>query len=131
MPRKPMNRCPKCKRRHGTGNGLCPDCRRARERIIDQQRGTATERGYGVEHRERFRAGVLRNDPWCVCEDPLHGHDLPCAEPSTRADHHPFGRRELVARGLDPNDPQYGRGLCASCDSRQTAQRQPGGWNRR
>lgn len=48
--------------------------------------------------------------------------------PSVVADHWPLSRRELVARGLDPNDPRYGRGLCADCDRAQTARRQPGGW---
>ncbi|MEU6709988.1 hypothetical protein ABZ897_00800 [Nonomuraea sp. NPDC046802] len=53
--------------------------------------------------------------------------------PSTVADHHPLSRRELVARGLDPDDPQYGRGLCTSCHGKETAANpeQAGGWNRR
>ncbi|MEN2423029.1 holin [Streptomyces rimosus] len=87
-------------------------------------RGTTTEQGYGYEHRTLFRAPVLRRDPVCVvCGD----------APSTHADHWPRSRKQLLAQGLDPNDSQYGRGLCASCHYRETATapEQAGGWNRR
>lgn len=77
-------------------------------------------RGYGSAHRNRFRPGVLQRHPTCVlCQ----------RAPATRADHWPLSRKELVAKGLDPDDPKYGRGLCASCDGRQTQRRQPGGWH--
>jgi 5-methylcytosine-specific restriction protein A len=75
--------------------------------------------GYGAEHRDRFRAGVLSRDPTCVL----------CGRPATVADHYPLSRRELVRRGLDPNNPLYGRGLCASCHSGETTRNQPGGFN--
>ncbi|AHH98316.1 hypothetical protein KALB_4954 [Kutzneria albida DSM 43870] len=42
------------------------------------------------------------------------------------ADHYPKSRRELVAAGADPNDPQHGRGLCVACHNAQTARLQPG-----
>jgi len=48
---------------------------------------------------------------------------------STVADHWPLSRRELSARGMDPDDPQYGRGLCDHCHNQETAANQPGGWN--
>jgi 5-methylcytosine-specific restriction protein A len=65
---------------------------------------------------------VLERDVVCVlCRSAL----------AVIADHYPLGRDELVEQGLDPDDPQYGRGLCRSCDSSQTAERQPGGWNNR
>ena len=102
-----------------TKTGQCDACRADAER----QRGSSTERGYArnPEHRA-FRSAVLARDPVCVL----------CRERASEiADHFPKGRRELVAQGLDPNDPAYGRGLCRPCDGRQTAQRQPGGWNRR
>jgi 5-methylcytosine-specific restriction protein A len=71
-------------------------------------------------HEQRFRRGVLDRDPVCkVC----------WAEPATVADHYPKSRRQLVAEGLDPNNPQHGRGLCASCHGKETAKNQPGGWN--
>ena len=50
---------------------------------------------------------------------------------STVADHWPVDRRELVARGMDPDDPSGGRGLCASCHGKETAIHQPGGWANR
>jgi 5-methylcytosine-specific restriction protein A len=47
---------------------------------------------------------------------------------STVADHYPLSRRELVELGLNPNDPQYGRGLDHRCHSIETARNQPGGF---
>lgn len=106
-------------------SGRCVDCDRAAE----AKRGIRQERGYGRAHVDRFRRGVLRRDPICVCPDVgRHGHPARCFRPSTRADHFPASRRELIARGLDADDPRYGRGLCGRCDSAQTAVRQPGGW---
>ncbi|MFV2094839.1 hypothetical protein ACFHW1_05020 [Micromonospora sp. LOL_014] len=67
----------------------------------------------------------------CVCEDASHGHGPRCLRPSTVADHWPRDRRELVAAGLDADDPQYGRGLCARCHNQHTAVAQPGGWHSR
>lgn len=86
--------------------------RRAQQRRTDAQRPTAAQRGYGALHRLRFRGPVLARDPICV---------LCRRVPSVHADHHPLTRMDLVARGLDPNDPKYGRGLCASCHARETA----------
>ncbi|MFB7288991.1 holin [Actinacidiphila glaucinigra] len=99
-----------------TQHGRCDDHRRQAE----QQRGTARQRGYDREHETRFRTGVLTKHPTCVL----------CGQrPSVHADHHPLSRRELVERGLDPNNPAHGRGLCPPCHSSQTARHQPGGWN--
>lgn len=100
------------------GQGRCEGCR-AR---ADRARGTRTERGYGHSHATRFRAKVLSDHPICVvCR----------VMPSVHADHYPLGRDELVRRGLNPNNPRYGRGLCAPCHSKHTAQAQPGGWANR
>jgi 5-methylcytosine-specific restriction enzyme A len=96
--------------------GRCEDHRREAE----QRRGNARARGYGTEHERRFRAAVLARDPQCV---------LCRSAPSRHADHWPLDRRDLVARGLDPNDPARGRGLCGPCHSSETAREQPGGWN--
>lgn len=82
------------------GTGTCEACR-----------GTAAERGYGAEHRNEFREGVLTPARPCV----LCGERL-----ATVADHYPWTRRELVAQGKDPNDPQYGRALCGKCHSKET-----------
>lgn len=46
------------------------------------------------------------------------------------ADHFPLGRDELLARAVrDPDAPEHMRGICRRCHSRETAKRQPGGWN--
>lgn len=123
MPRA-LSVCPTPSCPNLTAGGRCEDCAKAAE----VRRGTATERGYGSRHRTRFRRGVLRRDPLCVCTDEAHGHGPQCLAPSTVADHWPLSRRELVAAGADPDDPANGRGLCASCHNRHTAQAQPGGF---
>lgn len=105
--------------------GRCGDCRTR----ADRARGTPAQRGYDHTHRVAFRAGVLARDPLCRCASPGHGHGVECLAPSHHADHWPRDRRELVAAGLDPHDPAYGRGLCASCHSKHTSVAQPGGWN--
>jgi len=96
--------------------GRCSACTARAER----RRGSARERGYDHHHETRFRRVVLARDPICV---------LCSKDWSTDADHYPLDRRELVRRGLDPNDPRHGRGLCHSCHSAQTAKHQSGGWN--
>jgi 5-methylcytosine-specific restriction protein A len=99
-----------------TPGGRCATCKAKAEKA----RGTSAQRGYGRRHQDRFRKGVLARHPVCViCRQ----------QPSTVADHWPLDRRQLVAKSLDPDDPVHGRGLCASCDSAQTAHRQPGGWH--
>lgn len=97
----------------------------------EQQRGTRQQRGYGRAHETRFRAGVLRRDPLCVCDDQAHGHGPTCLAPSTVADHHPLTKRELRERGMDDHDPRNGRGLCKACHDKHTAMTSPGGWHDR
>jgi len=109
---KPCSRCPEIV---PVSQGMCDDC----QAQADRKRGTSTERGYGRSHRRRFREGVLARDPICKVCRKAH---------STIADHYPLSRRELVAAGMDPDDPQYGRGLCKPCHDKHTAQAQPGGW---
>lgn len=108
-----------------TRDGRCETHRREAE----QRRGSARQRGYGRGHETEFRPGVLAKHPNCVCTETPHGHAAPCGKPSKHADHWPLDRRELQARGLNPNDPRHGRGLCGPCHSSETAQQQPGGWN--
>jgi 5-methylcytosine-specific restriction enzyme A len=120
-----LRTCPTAGCPNLTPGGACESCRADRDRA----RGTSRERGYNTAGHRAFRRAVLTRDPLCVCDYPnAHGHGDRCYRQSTRADHHPRDRRELVRLGLNPNDPQYGRGLCGSCDSSQTAVRQPGGW---
>lgn len=108
-----------------TTGGRCQAHRKAAE----QARGSRQARGYGPGHERRFRPGVLRREPLCVCEDEAHGHGPRCLRPSTVADHWPRDRRELVRLGLDADDPQYGRGICKACHDQHTAVAQPGGWH--
>jgi len=98
--------------------GRCP----VHHKAADRKHWQKTRAYNTAGHRRRFRPGVLSRDPICVL----------CRErPSVVADHYPYGRDELIAMGKDPDDPQYGRGLCRECDKPQTASRQPGGWNLR
>ncbi|MFD5468884.1 holin [Streptomyces sp. NPDC127105] len=122
MPSRARSRCSRCHRIRDAQGRCSPQCaRRSRERS-NRARGSATQQGYGAEHREKFRGPVLARDPICVV----------CGKaPSTEADHWPRSRKQLLAAGLDPNDPQYGRGTCKPCHSSETARHQPGGWNRR
>lgn len=110
-----------------TTSGRCADCRHRAE----QQRGSARQRGYDHRHEALFRDQVLTRDPLCVCTASGHGHTGQCLAPSAHADHYPRERSELVRLGLNPNDPDHGRGLCARCHSHETSTRTPGGWNRR
>ena len=75
---------------------------------------------YSRAPHRRFRRRVLTRDPLCVL----------CGAVATVADHWPVSRRDLVAQGLDPNDPACGRGLCHRCHSKETAANpeQRGGW---
>jgi len=117
---------PGCPQVVPTGTSRCP----THTKRAEQQRGTAAQRGYGHQHTTRFRPQVLHRDPICTCPPDHTTHQgRPCTSWSTVADHHPHSRRDLVALGLDPNHPRYGRGLCAPCHSYRTTEAQPGGWN--
>ena len=97
------------------GHSRCHDHERAADNAREG-RSIYSSRG----HRA-FRRAVLRRDPLCVL----------CGQLATIADHYPTSRRDLEAQGLNPNDPNAGRGLCATCHNRETARHQPGGWNAR
>lgn len=111
--------------------GRCAECSGQAE----QRRGTRQQRGYGKAHTNRFRPGVLLKHPLCQCTDQTktsaHHHGPECLAPSTVADHWPLDKRELMAQGMDDNDPAHGRGLCKGCHDFHTSQTQPGGWNQR
>lgn len=107
---------PTCPELH-QGQGRCPNCTNQADR---NRRPDGNP--YGTAGHRRFRTAVLTRDPICtLCELAV----------STVADHHPRSRKELLDMGLDPNDPQYGRGLDAKCHNKETARNQPGGWNQR
>ena len=83
---------------------------------------------------QAFKGSILRtynlSDGALKTAYPMGDGSL-CNDIATVADHWPTSRRDLIAKGKDPNDPNHGRGLCASCHGRETAAHQPGGWNYR
>lgn len=104
-----------CPKGHLVDHGKpCAECRRD----ADRARGN---RGYSSAGHRSFREAVLARDPFCVIDG--------CTAWASVADHWPLSRRELIERGLDPDDPAAGRGLCKPHHDRSTAERQPGGWN--
>jgi len=98
------------------GDGRC----KPHKAEADRARGTATERGYTGAGHQAFARAVLRRDKVCVMPE--------CDRAAKHADHHPLSRKELIAAGLDPNDPRHGRGLCHEHHSSETTQHQPGGF---
>lgn len=108
------------------GTSRCVSCQSTIDRDYDARRPTASARGYTSRGHRRFRRRVLARDRLCVI----------CAAAgrltvATVADHWPLGRDVLITRGMDPDDPDNGRGLCASCHGKETSVNQPGGWNAR
>lgn len=82
----------------------------------------AKTKAYSSKGHRQFRDAVLRRDPLCVVDQLAQ---------STVADHYPKTRQELIDLGLNPNDPQYGRGLCKKHHDQHTAATSPAGWNNR
>lgn len=111
---------PRCPTIYEGTDSRCPEHRKAAEQA-HSHRGAAYKT---KAHRIGFRAAVLRRDPICV---------ICGVAQSTDADHYPLSRLELIEQGMNPNDPDHGRGLCHSCHSRSTANTpgQRGGWNDR
>jgi 5-methylcytosine-specific restriction protein A len=131
MPRSPRAHCshPLCSG-YATHGAKCERHAIARERESDAARGTAAARGYNSRRWVGTRKTVLRRDPICRCDAGDHGHEpFQCMRISSVADHFPRSRKELLAAGVpDPDLPEFCRGLCRSCHSRETAKHQPGGW---
>lgn len=105
---------------HGCGTmypasegGRCPAHR------LEARRARVSNTVYSTRGHRTFRDAVLTRDVVCVaCEVAL----------ATVADHYPRTRIELVELGLNANDPQHGRGLCARCHNKWTAVTSPGGF---
>lgn len=97
------------------GQGKCGPCR-AQADAARRPHGNP----YSTAGHLAFRAAVLHRDPICVLCD---------IRVATVADHYPEERAQLVEMGLDPNDPERGRGLCKQCHDEHTAKTSPGGWN--
>ena len=104
---------PGCPTLH-TGRGQCPTCRTQADKAR-RPHGNP----YGTKGHQAFRETVLTRDPICV---------LCRTAQSTIADHYPIERVDLIELGLNPNDPQRGRGLCKPCHDRHTARTKPAGW---
>ena len=123
MPTRPKQPCktPGCHNPARHKRPTCAECRTRSNRDLRTRRGHSHDQGYGRGHRTRFRIGVLERDRLCV---------LCRRREATVADHHPTDRKTLVKMGLDADDPSHGRGLCARCHDRWTAQENPGGWYR-
>jgi len=105
-----------------TSGSRCDQCAPRLRADSDRRRPNASRRGYTSRGHRRFREAVLARDPICV---------LCRKAASAEADHWPLSRKQLIAQGADPNDPERGRGLCHRCHSSETARHQPGGWNAR
>lgn len=122
MPQRPSRPCnrPGCDQMAAQGQGQCAEHLEQVRKATRRRRGNSAQQGYGHRHRDRFRVGVLVRDRTCV---------LCRKSPAVIADHYPVDRRTLVARGLDPDNPRHGRGLCKRCHDQETARRQPGGWH--
>lgn len=117
MPRNPMRVC------NVSGCPTISDSSRCPVHNAETMR--SNKRGihrYDTAGHRHFRTAVIAKHPVCV----LCGRRM-----TTIADHYPTSRRALIDQGLDPNDPQYGRGLCKPCHDSETAKHQPGGWNNR
>jgi 5-methylcytosine-specific restriction protein A len=84
-----------------------------------KQKHWAKTTAYKSPGHRAFRTAVLTRDPICVI---CH------LRPTTVADHYPMERTDLIEAGLNPNDPQYGRGLCKPCHDQHTARSHPAGW---
>ena len=73
-------------------------------------------RSYPTATRHR----ILQRHPTCQCPGCTACH-TPCRRPSTIADHNP-NHATLLRAGLDPDDEQYGQGMCGQCHNVKTAQ---------
>ena len=112
MPKRAPRPCSRvgCSGKAQDGHSLCAR-HLSRQRAHSDTKRKATRTDYSARGHRSFRSAVLGEQPWCVR----------CGGEATVADHYPLRRRELIARGLDPDDPQYGRGLCAPCHNSHTA----------
>jgi 5-methylcytosine-specific restriction enzyme A len=125
--RYPLKEPPPCRHRHPAHAAAAadkPSTEQAYAAVTTPKQtacaAPALRDGYGKDHRDHFRTPVLEAAGY-VCQWPDG-----CTAEATDADHHPSTRRELIAKGLDPNDPRYGRALCARHHHQHTASYTPG-----
>lgn len=105
------------------GTGRCPNCRAKAER---ERRPNGSP--YRTRAHRSARELVLARNPRCVCPGDCGRHTGWCGAESTIADHWPTERRDLIAAGLNPDDPDRMRGICKPCHDARTARSTPGGW---
>ena len=124
MPKRPRTPCsfPGCKELVPPGaGGRCPrharQERRGYDREYDRTRGSAHQRGYGVNH-QRLRGMVLREEPLC-----RHCKQQGRLTPATEMDHIDGNQWNLDRDNL--------QGLCKSCHSKKTVAEQGAGWGKK
>jgi 5-methylcytosine-specific restriction protein A len=99
--------------------GRCDTCRGRQRGSYSRRRETRTEI-YGSEW-PRIRLDFLTRHPHCTL----------CPRQAEVADHYPRGIRLLRKHGVqEPHQDRYLRPLCKQCHDKETARREPGGWNR-
>lgn len=113
---------PGCGKLH-EGTGRCDDCRAKADRARRPDGNPYSTRGHFA-----FREAVLARHPRCMCRGQCGRHANLCGAVSTVADHDPIERVDLVAAGLDPNDPARGVGKCKPCHDAKTARTKPAGF---
>lgn len=120
-----------------SGGGLCDLHRKARHRQVDQQRGSASERGYDSKW-QKARAGFLRKHPLCGCEE-CKQRMVPL--PATVVDHiRPHGLKAAIDSGDQARidearrlfwDSSNWMPMAKVCHDRKTARDDGGFGNRR
>jgi 5-methylcytosine-specific restriction protein A len=122
MPNKCPHPCNKPGCHRLTTERFCEEHAKAAEQQYDKQRGTASERGYGVRW-QRYRLMFLRQHPLCECDECRRSARL---LPATDVDH--------IKAVSGPDDPLFWeptnhRALSHSCHSRKTV-REDGRWGK-
>lgn len=122
MPQRPRKRCttPGCgSTTDSDRTGRCTTCLTRQRRDLNRRRESQSEL-YGAQW-PALRLDYLTRHPVCTL----------CPRQADVADHYPRGIRLLRKHGiLHPHLDRYLRPLCKQCHDRETARREPGGWNR-
>ena len=103
-----------CPNLHRNASGYCDECTakyRASHPRTDDNRPSATQRGYGWEWR-KFAKDFLRLHPTCEI----------CGAPATCVDHKDMTADMMLdAYGVFDYDPAHYQALCYSCNARKGA----------
>ena len=121
MPIRSLKPCARAGCTKLTRGRYCPPCLSRRQRELDEQRGSAAERGYGGKWR-RLRALILKRDPTCRCEvDECHHDPGYCGKRSSHVDH------MVAKRDGGTDDPSNLKGLCGTCHNSAKQRTEKGG----